>query len=102
MMTSASMTIAADALVRKVIARLNIFRRQRLCMSDSPLASRHCVNQQPCRCVDYKSDDEQDQPEFDERVAVNFGSGFGEFVGDGRCNSERRLEQRCGNFRAIA
>src|SRR5215213_2101230 len=63
-------------------------------MRRPPLASGHAPDQQPRRRVDDEGDDEEDQAELDERVAVNLRSRFGELVGYGRGDGERRVEER--------
>src|SRR5438874_2418871 len=80
---------SAAALVSHVITRLKSWRRARLCMCRLPLAARHGIDQQPRRRVNHEGDDEEDQPQLDQRVTIDFRSRFGEFVGDGRSDGER-------------
>src|SRR5689334_21518703 len=66
------------------------------------LTPRHRVDQQSRRGVDDEGNYEQYQPQLDQRVAVDFGRGLCEFVGDGRSDGEGWLEQRCGYLGPVA
>ena len=66
-----------------VIAALIALRRFRLRMQSLSLASRHSPHQQTRERVDYERDYEQYQPQLYERVLMQLGLRFVEFVRDG-------------------